>query len=76
VRDEDPAERYEQLDVLSCIVLNSLDGLDLGGACLPTLTRIRTGRYEAMTRHTEQQLVLCGEFTYLIPSISGHNTSD
>jgi hypothetical protein len=76
VRDEDPTEQYEQLDVLSCIVLNSLDGLDLGGACLPALTIIRSGHYEAVTKHPEQRLVLHGEFTYLIPSITGHNTSD
>jgi hypothetical protein len=76
VRDEDHTARYEQLDVLSCIVLNALDGLNLGGACLPTLTKIRVGRYEAVTKHPEQRLVLCGEFTYLIPSISGHNTAD
>jgi hypothetical protein len=76
VRGEEPAARYGQLDRLSCVVLNAVDGLDLGGACLPTLTRIRRGRYESDSKHPEQRLLLTGEFTYLIPSLNGHNTSD
>ena len=76
VRGEEPTSRYEQLDRLSCVVLNAIDGLDLGGACLPALTRIRRGRYESDSKHPEQRLVLSGEFSYLIPSLNGHNTSD
>jgi hypothetical protein len=76
VRGEDPTARYEQLDLLSCIVLNVLDGLDLGGACLPDLTKIRAGRYEAVARHPEQRLVMSGEFCFLIPAFNGHNTND
>jgi hypothetical protein len=76
VRNEDPTSRYEQLDLLTSIVLNALDGLDLGDTCLPALTKITTGRYEAAARHPEQRLVLTGEFTYLIPSFGGHNSTD
>jgi hypothetical protein len=76
VRNEDPTLRYERLDLLTSIVLNALDGLDLGGSCLPALTKIRTGRYEAVPRHPEQRLVLTGEFTYLIPSFGGHDTTN
>ena len=76
VRGEEPAARYGQLDRLSCVVLNAVNSLDLGGACLPALTRIRRGRYEPDSKHPEQRLLLTGEFTYLIPSLNGHNTSD
>jgi hypothetical protein len=76
VRGEEPTARYGHLDRLSCVAINAVDGLDLGGACLPGLTRIRRGRYEFNTKHPEQRLLLTGEFSYLIPSLTGHNTSD
>lgn len=75
VRGEEPIIRYDLLDQLSCIVLNAIDGSDLGGMCLPDWTLLRAGRYEPVTRHPEQRLVMSGEFAYLIRSFSGHNTN-
>src|SRR5579883_1804641 len=64
VRLEDPAQRFDSLDRLSSLVLNTLDGSDLGGGCLPALTRIRRGNYDSSSRYPEQRLVLFGEFAY------------
>ena len=74
VRDEDPSRRYDALDALSSIAQNVLDGSNLNGGCLPALTKLRAGRYEAGCRSPEQRLVLEGEFSYLIPSYNLHVT--
>jgi hypothetical protein len=74
-RGEDALARYEDLDRLSCVCENAIDGSDLGGTCLPALTKLRRGRFEAHPNHPEQRVALHGEFTYLIPSMTGHKTS-
>ena len=74
VRDEDAAERFRQLDRLTSIVQDALDGSDLGG-CLPALTKIRRGRLDPQARHPEQRMILAGEFTYLISTQAGHDTT-
>lgn len=73
-RDEDPLARYQTLDRLTCISLNAIDGSDLGGVCLPALTRLRRGQFDTTSTSPEQSVVLHGEFTYLVPSFTGHNT--
>jgi hypothetical protein len=83
VRDEDASQRFEQLDRLTSVVQDAIDGSDLGGGCIPALTVIRRGRYSVMRRgnssalsnHPEQRVSLIGEFTYLIPAQIGHDTS-
>ena len=65
VRGEDGFGRFQQLDRLTSVVQDILDGSDLGG-CLPGLTKLRTGRPDPGARHPEQCLILSGSFTYLI----------
>jgi hypothetical protein len=72
-RDEEPSVRYGVLDRLSCVAQDAVGGSDLGGMALAPLTRLARGRFDATSRHPEQAVVLSGEFTYLIPSWSGHD---
>lgn len=74
VRDEEPEQRFNQLDRLASLVMNAVDGLDLGERCLPSQTRIRHGRYDRRLKHPEQRLVLSGAFAYEIDSDTGHET--
>lgn len=73
-RAEDPLGRYETLDRLSCVAQNAIDGSDLGGTCLPALTKLRQGRFDPRSNQPEQSLILQGEFTYLVPSLADHRT--
>lgn len=74
VRAEDPLRRYGVLDRLSSVAQNAIDGTDLGGMCLPSLTKLRRGRFDPTSNYPEQSLVLHGEFTCLVPSPAGHGT--
>ncbi len=74
-RGEIPGERYEQLDRLTSVVQNALDGSNLDGGCLPALTKFRRGRPDLSARHPEQRILLEGEFTYLISTQAGHDTT-
>jgi hypothetical protein len=74
VRDEDAGRRYDDLDRLSSVVANVLDGSSLNGGCMPALTMIREGQFDASSRHPEQRLRLRGEFSYLVPSFTSHTT--
>lgn len=65
VRDADAGERFQQLDRLNSAVRGALDGSDLGGTCLPALTRTGSGRFEK-AQPPEQRVTLNGEFTYLV----------
>jgi hypothetical protein len=64
-RGDDPLGRFDELAQLESIVRDAITGADLGG-CLPALTRIRRGQYDARSLHPEQVLTLDGEFTYMI----------
>ena len=75
VRDEDPAARFDALDRLTSLAQNAIDGSDLGGACLPALTLLRRGRFDPGSKFPEQAVILQGEFTFLIPSLTGHDPS-
>ena len=75
-RDEDPLARFVQLDRLTSIAQNTLNGTDLNGGCISALTRLRSGRFETKPRHPEQRVVLSGEFSYLISNYSGHDTTE
>jgi hypothetical protein len=74
VRDEEPSERYEALDRLTCIAQNVIGGSDLGGMVLSPLTRLHRGRLDPDSTPPAQGVVLSGEFTYLVPSATGHDT--
>ena len=75
VRDEDVTERYQQTDLLTSVVQDALDGSDLGGGCLPALTKLKRGRFDLGARHPEQRAILAGEFSYLISTRAGHDTT-
>ena len=75
-RDENPQTRFEQLDRLTSIAQNALDGTNLNGGCMPAMTRLRRGRFETKPRHPEQRVILSGEFSYLISTYSNHDTTD
>lgn len=66
VRDGDPLDRFGRLGQLESIARRALDGSDLGGGCLPGLTRLRRGRYDRRSLPPEQAARVDGEFTYLI----------
>lgn len=73
-RDEEPAASYQTLDRLTCVAQNVIGGSDLGGMVLPPLTRLHRGRFDPDSTPPEQGVVLSGEFTYLVPSVTGHDT--
>jgi hypothetical protein len=73
-REEDPTSRYSILDRLTCIAQNVVDGSNLGGMTIASLTRLRGGRFDPRYTHPEQGVVLSGEFTYIVPSNAGHDT--
>jgi hypothetical protein len=75
VRDEDPAARFDALDRLTTVAQNAIDGRDLGGTNLPALTLLRRGRFDPNSQPPEQGVILRGEYTFLIPSMTGHNSS-
>lgn len=74
-RDEDPMGRYQQLDRLTSIIQDALEGSDLDGGCLPALTRVRRGRYLPSSHHPELRVVLSGTFTYLTSARVGQVTT-
>jgi hypothetical protein len=67
-RDSDPLLRFELLNRLEAIVHDALEGSNLGGGCLPALTRLWRGRYDQQSLHPEQSVRLDGEFTYILGS--------
>ena len=66
VRDDDPFRRYEKLERLASVAKSAIAGSNLGGGCLPALTRLNRGRYDQKSLHPEQVVRLEGEFSYLI----------
>ncbi len=73
VRDEDDAQGYDRLDRLASIVQNTLDSSTLGGVCLPSLSWLREGRYDAQARYPEQRLILDGAFAYQVAKATGRS---
>ena len=66
VKEEDGRAGYYRLDCLTTAIKDVVDRSDLGGTCLPALTRIFAGRYEPSGHYPEQSLDLEGEFSTLI----------
>jgi hypothetical protein len=75
IRREDADERFHILDRLTSVVQNAIDGMDLSGGCLPTLTKLRRGHYEPRSKHPEQRLTLTGTFSYLVATPAGHDAT-
>jgi hypothetical protein len=74
VRDDDTESGFNRLDRLVCTAQNAIEGSDLGGSCLPALTRLNRGFYDPSAVYPEMRVVLQGEFTYLIPSPNRYST--
>jgi len=66
VRDERPRVRHETLDRLMGVAQAALNGSTLGGGCLGTQTRLLQGRFDPSPRRPESQLILNGQFMYLV----------
>ena len=66
VRVEDDPMPFDQLDQLAASVQAQVDLADLGGDCLPSLTKIRAGRYGTSCQYPEWSIDLDGEFAVLI----------
>ncbi len=75
VRDDDPVARFDALDRLTSLAQNAIDGSGLGGTCLPALTLLRRGRFDPNSKHPEQGVIIHGECAFLIPSLTGHDSS-
>jgi hypothetical protein len=75
VRHSDSRQRLQMLDRLTSIVQNTIDGTDLDGGCLPNLTKLIRGRYEANSKHPDQHVTLTGCFSYFVYTNSGHDTT-
>ncbi len=76
VRDDEPLGRFKRLTQVEDSARAAIDGSDLGGGCLPALTRLRRASYDRRSLHPEQAVQIDGEFTYLvIPSSSLGMTS-
>lgn len=68
VRGDRPASRWAGLQALSATARSVVNGSDLGGACLPSQTRLRKGRYDLGESSLEQRVAIAGEFAYTIPA--------
>jgi hypothetical protein len=75
VRSDDVDSGFAELDRLSCVVMNALDGSSLAGGCLLALTRVRLGTYDASSPYPELVVTLQCECVYLIQSPTAHDIS-
>jgi hypothetical protein len=69
------AQRLRDLDRLSSIVQDAVDGQSLAGFTLPALTKCRRGRYRARGGE-ESRLEIRWEATYLVEGYAGHYEAD
>ncbi len=67
LRHVDRDEGFARLGRLADLVVDTLDGSDLGPGCLPELTRVRVARSEEPATDLWQRVALDGEFTLLRP---------
>ena len=74
-RAEEPRDRFETLDRLTSIAQNALEASTLGGFCIPMMSHLRIGKFDASSRHPELRLAVTGEFAYMIDSANGHSTT-
>ena len=71
VRAEDGPGPFGQLDRLAAVVQGVVDGSNLGGSCLPALTRISAGRYDGAANYPEWSVELLGEFASIVDPAAG-----
>lgn len=62
---------FEELDKLTCLAQNLLDGSDLGGIALPELTRLSRGAMRPS--RGELRVVLEGVAAYVVNRVSGRD---
>ena len=74
VRTESAFDRFQQIDRLTSIAQNALEGSTLGGNCLSALSRVHHGHLDSKSTHPELRAILIGQFGYIVPSGTGHNT--
>lgn len=70
IRIADDVDPFGELDRLTQIVQARVDRANLGDSCLPGLTRIKAGRYQASDRYPEWSVDLDGEFSTLVDPMS------
>ena len=75
VRDDDPLARFDRLAQVESSARAAIDGSDLGGGCLPALTRLRRAQYDRRSLHPEQTVRIDGEFTYLVSPLIPNGTT-
>lgn len=75
VREEDSYLRFETLQQLEDLALNSLDGQSWAGLCLPHKSLVRRGADDTRAGHPEQHVTLEGQFVYLLTGYSARNAS-
>jgi hypothetical protein len=69
-RRSDPAERYCALARSAAAAQNALDGNDLGGRAIASLSRLRKGRIELSSPGPLGRVLLTGEFSYAVPDVT------
>jgi len=71
VRDDDPGRGLDRLDRLGSLARDAIRGADLGGGCIPALTRARLGRLDRGRKPPELRSTLLAEFAYLVSPPGG-----
>jgi hypothetical protein len=69
-RYSDAAEGYCVLAALSTVAQNALDGDDLGGRVIPSLSRLGRGRIELSSPALLRRVLLSGEFGYAVSDVT------
>lgn len=70
VEHPEPAARFRDVDRLSALVQNLLDGSTLGDNCLAGLTKLTRGRFPSGNAHAALTVELQGRFAYSIPTLA------
>ncbi len=69
VQGSDTFERFQVAERLRGMIQEHLDGSDLGGGCLPALTRLRKGGPEPNPEAFETRYQIHGTFGYVVPDV-------
>ncbi|RUL89602.1 hypothetical protein [Tautonia sociabilis] len=71
VRGDDARSRFREADRLAGLAMDLLDGADLGGGCVPSLSKVEKGECRPSVADGEATCELRGTFSYLSPSSLG-----
>lgn len=75
LRDENADLRFETLQQLEDLALNTLEGQSWAGMCLPHRSLVRRGTDDPRAAHPEQRVTLDGQFVYILTGYSTRNPS-